>query len=86
MGLRDIKVPNMKFKKMKMDVMEELNEIDYEKLEKKNLKKKRETPYEDMTHYKTVKELSNHHRRNSIWMVCIIHGNAMWSRNCSTNR
>lgn len=56
MGLRDIKVPKMKFKKMKMDVMEELNEIDYEKLEKKNLKKKRETPYEDMTHYKTVKE------------------------------
>ena len=27
MGLRDIKVPKMKFKKMKMDVMEELNEI-----------------------------------------------------------
>lgn len=56
MGLRDIKVPKMKFKKMKMNVIEELNEIDYEKLEKKNLKKKRETPYEDMTHYKTVKE------------------------------
>lgn len=56
MGLRDIKIPKMKFKKMKMDVMENLNEIDYEKLEKKNLKKKRETPYEDMTHYKTVKE------------------------------
>lgn len=56
MGLRDIKVPKMKFRKMKMDMMEELNKIDYEKLEKKNLKKKRETPYEDMTHYKTVKE------------------------------
>ncbi len=56
MGLRDIKIPKMKFKKMKMDVMENLNEIDYEKLEKKNLKKKRETPYEDMTNYKTVKE------------------------------
>lgn len=56
MGLRDIKIPKMKFKKMKMNVMENLNEIDYEKLEKKNLKKKRETPYEDMTHYKTVKE------------------------------
>ena len=56
MGLRDIKVPKMKFKKMKMNIMEEFNEIDYEKLEKKNLKKKRETPYEDMTHYKTVKE------------------------------
>ena len=56
MGLRDIKIPKMKFKKMKLDVVEELNEIDYEKLEKKNLKKKREIPYEDMTHYKTVKE------------------------------
>ena len=56
MGLRDIKIPKMKFKKMKMNVMEELNEIDYEKLDKKILKKKRETPYEDMTNYKTVKE------------------------------
>lgn len=56
MGLRDIKVPKMKFKKMKMEVIEELDKIDYEKLEKKNSKKKRETPYEDMTHYKTVKE------------------------------
>ncbi len=56
MGLRDIKVPKMKFKKMKIDIVEELNEIDYEKIEKKNLKKKREIPYEDMTHYKTVKE------------------------------
>ena len=56
MGLRDLKIPKMKFKKMKMDVMDELDNIDYEKLEKKNLKKKRETPYEDMTHYKTVKE------------------------------
>ena len=56
MGLRDIKIPKMKFKKMKLDVVEELNEIDYGKLEKKNLKKKREIPYEDMTHYKTVKE------------------------------
>ena len=56
MSLRDFKIPKMKFKKMKMNVMEELNEIDYEKLEKKNLKKKRETPYEDMTNYKTVKE------------------------------
>ena len=41
MGLRDIKIPKMKFKKMKLDVVEELNEIDYEKLEKKNLKKKK---------------------------------------------
>lgn len=56
MGLRDIKIPKMKFKKMKMNVIDELEKIDYEKLEKKNSKQKRETPYEDMTHYKTVKE------------------------------
>lgn len=56
MGLRDIKIPKMKFKKMKMDVIKELDKIDYGKLEKKNFKKKRETPYEDITHYKTVKE------------------------------
>ena len=57
MGLRDIKVPKMKFKKMKMDnVMDELENIDYEKIKNKNIKQKRETPYEDMTHYKTVKE------------------------------
>ena len=57
MGLIDIKVPKMKFKKMKMDnVMDELENIDYEKIKNKNLKQKRETPYEDMTHYKTVRE------------------------------
>ena len=54
MGLRNFKVPKMKFKKMKMD-MEELEKIDYENLEKKNIKK-RSTPYENATHYKTVKE------------------------------
>ena len=56
MGLRDLKIPKMKFKKMKMEnVAEELDKIDYEKMEKKNIKK-RTTPYEDRTHYKTVKE------------------------------
>ena len=54
MGLRDLKIPKMKFKKMKMNV-DELEKIDYEKLEKKPIKK-RNKPYEDMTHYKTVKE------------------------------
>ena len=56
MGLLDFEVPKIKFKKMKVNMLEKLNEIDYEKLEKKNLKKKRETPYEDRTNYKTVKE------------------------------
>lgn len=54
MGLRDLKIPKMKFKKMKMNV-EELEKIDCEMIENKNIKK-RTTPYEDMTHYKTVKE------------------------------
>ena len=54
MGLRDLKIPKMKFKKMKMNV-DELNNIDYEKIEKKKTKN-RTTPYEDRTHYKTVKE------------------------------
>ena len=36
MGLRDLKIPKMKFKKMKMEnVAEELDKIDYEKMEKK---------------------------------------------------
>lgn len=58
MSLINFKVPNMKFKKMKMDmkVVEELGNVDYEKMMKKNLRTKREVPYEDMTHYKTVKE------------------------------
>ena len=58
MGLRDLKIPRMDFKhfKIKMDdAEEELSRIDYEKLEKKPIKK-RNKPYEDMTNYKTVKE------------------------------
>ena len=54
MSLRDLKIPKLKFKKMKMN-LEELENIDYKKLEKKD-HKKRSTPYEDSTHYNTVKE------------------------------
>lgn len=54
MGLRNLRIPKMKFKKMEMNV-EELEKIDYEMIENKNIKK-RTIPYEDMTHYKTVKE------------------------------
>ena len=49
MSLRDLKIPKLKFKKMKMN-LEELENIDYKKLEKKD-HKKRSTPYEDSTHY-----------------------------------
>ena len=54
MGLRNLRIPKMKFKKMEMNV-EELEKIDYEMIENKNIKK-RTIPYEDMAHYKTVKE------------------------------
>ena len=56
MSIIDFKMPKIKFNKMKMDVMNELEEIDYEKLQKKNTKQKRNTPYEDKTNYKTIKE------------------------------
>ena len=56
MSLRDIKLPKIKFKfkKMKMH-LEVFEKIDFDKIEKK-ITKKRNAPYEDMTHYKTVKE------------------------------
>ena len=56
MSIIDFKMPKIKFNKMKMDVMNELEEIDYEKLQKKNTKQKRNIPYEDKTNYKTIKE------------------------------
>ena len=56
MSITNFKIPKMKFKKMKMNEIEELEEIDYEKLQKKNTKQKRNTPYEVKTNYKTIKE------------------------------
>ena len=56
MGLLDFKMPKIKFKKIKMKHIEEvLSKINPEKIEKKIIKN-RITPYEDATHYKTVKE------------------------------
>ena len=57
MEIRDIKIPKMKFKKMKLntDMLEQFEEFDFETMEKKYTKN-RTTPYEDMSHYKTVKE------------------------------
>lgn len=54
MSLRDFKIPEFKFKKMKLN-LEEVTKIDFSKLEKK-ITRKRTEPYEDSTHYKTVKE------------------------------
>lgn len=55
MGIRDFKIPKMKFKKMKIhtDMLEELNEFDFEAIEKKNIRN-RTTPYEDVSDYKTI--------------------------------
>lgn len=72
MGLRDIKIPKMKFKKMKIDMLKELNKIELDKVENKILKKKRETPYEDMTHYKTVKEFFLKSIEEHADKVCIL--------------
>ena len=57
MSFINIKIPKIKFKKLKLDnnIIDDLQYIDYEKLERKNIKH-RTTPYEDMTNYKTVKE------------------------------
>ena len=56
MSIIDFKMPKIKFKKMKINPMEGLEDIDYEKLQKKNTKQKRSTPYEDRTNYKTIRE------------------------------
>ncbi len=56
MSIIDFKMPKLKFKKMKINSMEELGEIDYEKLQRKNTKQKRNTPYEEQTSYKTIRE------------------------------
>ena len=57
MSFLNIKIPKIKLKNIKIgnNILDELQYIDYEKLERKNVKH-RNTPYEDMTHYKTVKE------------------------------
>ncbi len=55
MGLRDFKMPKIKFSKMKINIPEELENFDINKLAN-NLSKKRTKPYEDKTNYKTVKE------------------------------
>ena len=43
MSLTNFKMPKLKFKDMKMKEMEDLGEIDYLKLQKKNAKQKRTT-------------------------------------------
>ena len=67
-----IKIPKMKFGKIKMDTTEELNkiDIDYEKLKKENLKKKK-GPYEH-TNYKTVKEFFYKSVENYADRECIL--------------
>ena len=53
----NFKMPKLKFRKIKMNTVEDLEnvDIDYEKMKKENQKQKRTEPYET-TNYKTVKE------------------------------
>ena len=53
----NFKMPKLKFRKIKMNTVEDLEnvDIDYEKMKKENQKQKRAEPYET-TNYKTVKE------------------------------
>lgn len=53
----NFKMPKIKLGKIKMDTVEDLGKIDYEKAKKEGLKKKK-GPYEH-TNYKTVKEFFN---------------------------
>lgn len=60
--LKDFKMPNLKFKKIKMDNIEDIEEmkIDYDKVEKqRDSKNKKYQPYE-ATEYKTIKEVFIH--------------------------
>ena len=50
----NFKMPKLKFGKIKMDTVEDLDKIDYEKI-KKDESKKKKGPYTP-TNYKTVKE------------------------------
>ena len=58
----NIKMPKLKFGKIKMNTVEDLENvnIDYEKMQRENLKQKRNSPYET-TNYKTVKEFFSKH-------------------------
>ena len=54
--LKDFKVPNFKFPKMKMKNVENLDDVNYEELKEKNTSKQKNKIYEK-TNYKTIKEV-----------------------------
>lgn len=70
--LKDFKVPNFKFRKIKMKDVEELEEVkvDYEEL-KKNTTKDKSKLYEK-TNYQTIKEIFNHSIENYANKVFIL--------------
>ena len=56
--LKDFKIPNFKFPKIKMDNIEDIEElkVDYDKVKESQEKNKKHKPYET-TNYKTIKEV-----------------------------
>ena len=72
MSIINFKMPKIKFKKMKINPMETWENVDYEKLQKKNNKQKRNTPYEDRTYYKTVREFFLNSVKEYTYADCIL--------------
>ena len=57
--LKDIKIPNFKFPKLKMKNIENIEEVnvDYEELKRKHNEEKVKNRYHEQTNYKTIKEI-----------------------------
>lgn len=70
--LKDFKVPNFKFRKIKMKDVEELEEVkvDYEELKKNTIKDK--SKLYEKTNYETIKEVFNHSIQNYANKVFIL--------------
>lgn len=66
----NFKIPKMKFGKIKMNTVEDLDKIDYEKIKKENCKKCK-GPYEH-TNYKTVKEFFYKSAKEYADLPCIL--------------
>ena len=59
MSLRDLKIPNFKFPKLKMKDIENIEEVNVEIDPKKINEKNKKHEYYPATNYKTVKEIFN---------------------------
>lgn len=72
--LKDFKIPDFKFPKLKMKNVENIDEVkvDYEALAKKQKEEKGKNKYHEQTHYKTIKEIFIRSREKFADDVCIL--------------